>query len=269
MVRTRLRQVEQIGNSLAYDDNLNMGPGAEAQAGDTIASATVAAFVVSSSDNPSNGLANNVYTIVVRGNVALYGINANDQIVITGSSSNNGTYTVVSAIYESASVNSFNFDHTKIIVQEQLIQDLQVSAYAILKVDPNKNLRRDLDFIRTQLRKLNRTTNWYDDPLIDEIANATLQYKSISDENIQAGTSIDLIQTFRAGAPYLLAVYVNGQLLMPSVVDADNEIVITNDYTEYKADGTTPATTGETGRFIKVHFNILNSDIIQFKWVKL
>ena len=264
MARTRLRQVEQIGNSLAYDDTLNMGSAADGQAGDTITTGTAAAFVIAS----GNGLTNNVYSIIVRGNFAGYGINSNDQIIVTNSASNNGAYTIISATYASAN-SQYQFDHTQVIVLEQLIEDLNASASISFKVDPNKNLRRDLDFIRTQLRKLNRTTNWYDEPLVDSVSNAPLQYQSVTGQAIAAGDSIDLTQTFKAGTPYLMCTYVNGQLLVPSVVDSDHQVIVQNDYTEYQTDGNTPATTGEYGRYVKINFNILASDIIQFKWVQL
>lgn len=264
MARTRLRQVEQIGNSLAYDDYLNMGPAADAQAGDTIATGTISAFVVTSGAN----FPNTVYSIIVRGNYIGYGINSNDQVVVSNSASNNGTYTIISATYFSAT-EQFKFDHTKLIVEETLVQDLDVSATATIKADSNKNLRRDLDFIRTQLRKLNRTANWYDEPLADTVANAVLKYKVVTDQTIVAGTNIDLAENFKAGAPYIMCVYVNGQLLVPSIVDAENEISTQNDYTEYKTDGTTPATTGDSARYVKIHFNIVPSDVVQFKWVQI
>ena len=63
MVRTRIRQVEQIRSSYSYDDHLNMGSASEKQSGETIGTSgativnfpTVNTVVISGDGNTASG----------------------------------------------------------------------------------------------------------------------------------------------------------------------------------------------------------------------
>lgn len=251
MTRTRLRQVEQIRNSFAYDDNLNMGNSAggavEGQSG---------AFI-----GANNAIVSTTTTtIVVAEDLVSLGINADDQVTITGSASNDDTY-IITGI-------SFSTPNATITVNPTGLGGTTLAAggasgNAQANIDDHKNLSRDLDFIRTQLRKLTQKTNWYDDPLDDPTEN----FELVTGSAVSAGTEIILSgsKTFDAGEPYTFKVYVNGVLQLPSTVSS-NVVTISNDYTE--RDSTQPVGVGETGDRVAFTFDIIEDDLIQFKWSK-
>lgn len=251
MARTRLRQVEQVKNSLAYDDQLNMGnsagPGVEGQAGDNVG-------------NDNAIVSTTTSTIVVAQNLLELGLNADDEITISTSTSNDDTYIVTGV--------SFSSPNTTITVNGTGLGGTVLSAggasgNAQAKVDAEKNLLRDLDFIRTQLRKLTQKTNWYDDPLDDAAEN----YQLKTGDAYGANAEIILAdgKTFDAGEPYTFHVYLNGVLQLPSTVTA-NVVTTANDYAE--RDSTQPVGTDETGDRIAFTFPIDDTDLIQFKWAK-
>lgn len=251
MARTRLRQVEQIKSSFSYDDQLNSGDlagvGAEGQPSANIGANN--AIVTTSTS-----------TIVVAQNLITLGLNADDHVTIAGSASNDDTYIITSLSYSSPNttitVNSIGLNGTTLSAGG-------ASGNAQAKVDAEKNLQRDLDFIRTQLRKLNQTTNWYDDPLADPSAKFELKTGTA----YVAGTDIILSasETFDAGEPYTFKVYMNGQLMLPSTVSS-NVVIISNDYTERSGAG--PVGLGEVGDRVRFTFDIEAIDKIQFKWTK-
>ena len=214
MARTRLRQVEQVKNSFSYDDQLNMGnssgPGTEGQSSDSVGSSNA---IVSTTTS----------TIVVAEDLATLGLNAEDQVTISGSASNDDTYIITGV--------SFSSPNTTLTVNGTGLAGTTLAAGAAsgnaqAKVDPEKNLLRDLDFIRTQLRKLTQKTNWYDTPLQD----ATENFELVTGSAITAGTDIILSSslTFDAGEPYTFKVYLNGVLQLPSTVAA-NVVTTAND----------------------------------------
>lgn len=241
MARTRLRQLEQIRNSLAYDDNLNMAA-AEGQADSTIG--TPAAVIVSFTTS----------TIVVEGDYINAGANKDDSITVASASINNGTYKITNLSYNSG------LDETTVTVSSTLTAGAG-SGNATLKIDLNKNLRRDLDHIRTQLRLLGQTTNWYDPPMASDSVN----YQLVTGSAIAAGTDIVLTSDFDAGEPYTLKVYVNGVLMMPSTV-VSNAVSTAYDYEE--RDSSQPVGTSEVGTRVRFNFSLVASDIVQFKWTK-
>jgi hypothetical protein len=251
MARTRLRQVEQIRNSLTYDDQLNSGDsavaGAEGQPGTNIGANNA---IVSTTTS----------TIVVAQNLIILGANADDLVTIAGSTSNDDTYIITSL--------SYSAPNTTITVVGTGLNGTILSAggasgNAQVKVDSGKNLRRDLDFIRTQLRKLNQKPNWFDDPLADPTENYELKtgtaYAANTDIILSGG------KTFDAGEPYTFKVYLNGQLMLPSTVSS-NVVVLSHDYIE--RDSTQPVGIGEVGDRVRFVFDIENTDILQFKWAK-
>ena len=245
MVRTRLGQIEQIQSSYSYDDKLNMGPAAEGQPDDTIGVAT--ATIVNFST---------AHTVIVSGDYVSAGANINDEVVISGSTGNDGTFEISGLSYNST------LDQTDFTVVETLIIEAG-SGTATIKVDPVKNLSRDLDFIRTQLRKLNQTAHWYTNPLLAPIN----EYDLIT--GVTVSTGVDIVigggLTFDAGEPYTLKVFFNGQLLLPSEVSG-GIVVLSGDYEEHDATGLVEA--GETGDRIRFNFDVENTDLIQLKWTK-
>lgn len=246
MARTRLRQLEQIRNSLSYDDNLNMGSAAELQPGEIIGEERVAVLAANGGSK----------TISIAGNFVVLGANKGDQLVIELSNDTTVTYKITSLSYDAEN------DETDIVVEETLAASFE-EAFATIRVDNNKNLRRDLDFIRTQLRILNQKTNWYDTPL----GAAVAQYHLVTGETVAAEDHVALSSNFDAGEPYSLEVYLNGTLLLPSLVSvASHQIVIQNDYTEWS--NSQPVGTGEAGSRIQIHFPLTTNDILQFRWTK-
>ena len=136
----------------------------------------------------------------------------------------------------------------------------------LLAENPNKVLETDLNHIRTQLRLLNNpstgTTNWYDPP---EGQPVDMFNSQIESGTITAGTAIDVGGDFTAGSPYDLSVYLNGTLLLPSLIGAGPVITTQNDYQEVDSSGTL-VLVGQTGRKIKINFNLIAGDILQFVW---
>lgn len=247
MTRTRLRQLEQVSSSIVYEDNLNMGANAEGQPGANIETSLVA----DSFTAPS--------TIKLEENRTVSGLNADDQIMISGATNgaNNGTFTISTLSYDAGN------DLTVIIVSAvSLVTEAVTSALATTITDPKKNLRRDLDHIRTQLRILNQKPNWYDVPQAD----ATYKYELKTGSAIPAGTDIVLASNFDAGEPYTLKVYLNGQLLLPSTVSAGHVVTASYDYVE--RDSSQPATTLELGDRVRMNFDLVAVDLLQFKWSK-
>lgn len=242
MARTRLRQLEQIRNSLSYNDNLNMSS-AENQPGNSIGSTsgTLVSFTTS--------------TIVVPGNyVTANGANSSDRIAVSGSTSNDGTYDITNISYDGG------LNQTTVTVSATLVSEVGAGT-ASFTTDPNKNLRRDLDHIRTQLRLLNRTANWYDPPTEHDAAH----YELKTGTAYSAGTDIVLASQFDAGQPYTLKVFVNGLLMLASTVVA-NAVTVSYDYVERNA--TQPVGMTELGDRIRLNFDIVASDLLQFKWTK-
>lgn len=247
MTRTRLRQLEQVSSSIVYEDNLNMGANAEGQPGANIE----ASIVVDSFTAPS--------TIRLAGNRLPSGLNASDQVAISGASNeaNNRTFTISTLSYNSS------LDHTVIVVSAvSLATEATTSALATTITDPKKNLRRDLDHIRTQLRILNQKPNWYDAPQAD----ATYKYELKTGSAIPTGTDIILASNFDAGEPYTLKVYLNGQLLLPSTVSAGHAVTASYDYVE--RDSSQLAAALELGDRIRINFDLVAEDLLQFKWSK-
>lgn len=240
MARTKLRQLEQIKSSFTYDDQLNMGPGAEAQPSATIGSSQA---IVSTTAN----------TIVVAADLAAEGVNADDKAVISGSASNDGEYTITAI--------SYSAPNTTLTVEETIASPGGADGNVQVQADDTKNLSRDLDFIRTQLRKLNGTANWYDEPLADD----TVNYELVTGSAVSAGTDVVLGSDFDAGEPYTLKVFLNGQLLLPSSVSS-NVVVSENDYIERNA--SQPVGLGEIGNRVSFAFDLEATDIVQFKWSK-
>lgn len=251
MARTRLRQVEQVRNSFSYDDTLNMGnsagPGVEGQPGDSVGANNAIVSTTAS-------------TIVVAQDLVVLGLNVDDEVTVTGTASSNDTYVITGV--------SFSTPNTTITINPTGLGGTTFGnegavGSAQAKVDAEKNLLRDLDFIRTQLRKLTQKTNWYDDPLNDPTEN----YELVTGSAISAGTDIILSssKTFDAGEPYTFKVYLNGVLQLPSTVSS-NVVTTSNDYDE--RDSTQPVGLGETGDRIRFNFDIDDTDLIQFKWAK-
>lgn len=245
MARTRLRQLEQIRNSLSYDDNLNMGVAAEYQPGATIG---VAGVEVTAANGGSK-------TISIEGNYVVLGANKDDQLIVEVGEETT-TYKIVSLSYDAEN------DETDCVVAETLVGSFE-GATATIRVDNNKNLRRDLDFIRTQLRVLNQKTNWYDTPL----GAASAEYQMITGQTVAADGYVVLESNFDAGEPYSLEVYLNGALLLPSLVSTASQAITTqNDYTEWS--NSQPVGSGQLGTRIQIHFPLTTNDILQFRWTK-
>lgn len=128
------------------------------------------------------------------------------------------------------------------------------------------NLEEDLNYIRTQLRILNDpssggTTNWHDEP----VGLSVDMHSSQVETAVAAGTSIDVGGVFDVGDPYDLSVYLNGVLLAPSTVTGST-VITARDYREVDGDGN-PVSSG-TARHIKLNFDIVTGDIMQFVWTK-
>ena len=243
MARTRLRQVEQIRSSFSFDDDLNMGAAAEGQPGDSVgANNTIVSFGTTS-------------TLQVAEDLTALGLNVGDDIVVAGSMNNDGTYKIVSL--------SFSNPNTTVTVEGTpfLVEAAQGTAQAT--VDTDKNIARDLDYIRSQIKLLNQTANWYDPPAADPTEN----YEIITGDDRSAGYEFILSDslTFDAGLPYTFRVYLNGQLLLPSTVSS-NIVTVQNDYTE--KDVTQPVGSGETGDRFSFPFDVDATDIIQLRWTK-
>jgi hypothetical protein len=248
MSRTRLRQVEQIENSFVYDDALNQG--------DNSASST--------EGQPSGNIgANNAIlsttttTIVVAQNLVNLGVNVDDVVAITGSTSNDGTYRITAI--------AFSTNTTMTVETTSLDGSTNLSAStndgnAQAKVNPSKSLERDLNHIRTQLRKLNGTDDWFDNP-VDQGINA---FSTATGTSVTAGTPIDVGANYEAGPPYDLSVYLNGDLLAPSLITG-NSITTQRDYQEVDEDDVL-VEEGEIGRKIILNFDILSGDVFHFVW---
>jgi hypothetical protein len=249
MSRTRLRQSEQLESSFTYDDTLNQGDSSGVTT-EGQPSALVGAnnAVVSTTSS----------TIVVGQNLVILGVNSDDEVTIAGSTSNDGTYIITSLSYSSPNttltVNPITLDGSTTLSAGG------ASGTAQVQVDSTKNLERDLNHIRTQLKKLNKKPNWFDDPAdlpVDMFSYST----SIA---IASGTPTDVGGDYDAGTPYDLSVYLNGDLLLPSEI-LGNTIVTQNDYQELKSDDSL-AESGDIGRKVEFNFNIVSGDIIRFDW---
>jgi hypothetical protein len=223
-----------------------MGVGAEGQPGETLETGLDAYSFVSPS------------TVKVKGDRTLSGLNTNDQIVVTGGL-NGGTFNISALSYDGLT------DITTITVMEStIISDAYDSVSVVsTQIDPNKNLRRDLDHIRTQIRLLNRKPNWYDPPQADDV----VKYQLKTGTAYAAGEDIILSggEVFDAGQPYTLKVYLNGQLLLPSTISGTT-LITSYDYSERNASGYVGI--GAEGDRIRFNFEILSTDVIQFKWTK-
>lgn len=250
MSRTRLRQVEQIKNTSIYDDGLNQG--------DFSGSATEGQPSVSIGANNAI-VSTSTSTIVVAQNLVELGLNADDHVMISSSASNNDTYIITSLSYSSP--------NTTIAVNGTGLGGTTLSAggasgNAQGKVDPNKSVQRDLNHIRTQLRKLNQKPNWHDDP-----ANVPVSaYSSATNSPLPAYSSIDVGANYEAGSPYELNVYLNGVLLNPSIISS-NTIITQYDYQELDNNDEL-VEQGDIGRKIQINFNLLSGDLFQFVWNK-
>jgi hypothetical protein len=248
MSRTRLRQVEQIENSSVYDDGLNQGNGS----------------VASTEGQPGNNVGSNnailsttTTTIVVTQNLVSLGVNVDDVVTISGSTSNNGTYRITAI--------SFSTNTTMTVETTSLDGLVNLSAStndgnAQAKVNPSKSLERDLNHIRTQLRKLNGTDDWFDNPSNLPV-NAFFSSTGVAGP---AGTILDVGANFEAGTPFELSVYLNGNLLNPSVISG-NTITDQYDYQEMDSEENL-VEVGDIGRKIQINFDILSGDIFQFVW---
>ena len=124
------------------------------------------------------------------------------------------------------------------------------------------NVEDDLNHIRTQLKLLNQTTNWYDPPLALPVDT----FMSQTGSPILASTPIDVGGIFDAGSPYDLNVFLNGALLEPSTISS-GIITAPYDYQELDASDNL-VESGETGRKISVNFNLVSGDVMQFVWNK-
>ena len=255
MTRTRLRQLEQIRSSFgstdgyhaAYDDNLNMGIGCEVQPGDNIGSAFTA-FSFTAPD-----------TIVVTGDMTADGVNAADLVTMSGGT-NDGISGTVSTLSYAAGTNRTTITITN--RSADITTDASPATTVQAAADEDKNLLRDLNFIRTQLRKLNGTDDWYDNPAADPSAKYQLQLGSavVSDVLTLTGG-----ETYDAGPPYTMKVFLNGQLLLPSVVSGST-VTTAHDYTERV--GGTPTDSSTSANEILFNFAVDANDLIQLRWSK-
>jgi hypothetical protein len=248
MARTRLKQLEQVRSSLIYDDNMNMGAAAESQpAANVGTTATITSITAPD-------------TIIVSGNLVQLGINNSDKVTLTGGN-NDGIVATVSA----ASYNGTNDETTIVVVSpsSSLTTDAVPTTTLQATVDPYKNLSTDLNYIRTQLRKLNKRTNWYDNPLEDPVTDYQLitgTAYSVNQDIILPGS-----KTFDAGEPYTLKVYLNGQLMLPSTVSGG---VVTSQCDYVEKDSSGPVEVNEVGDRIAFAFAIYANDLIQLRWTK-
>jgi hypothetical protein len=132
-----------------------------------------------------------------------------------------------------------------------------------LAEDAGRVLESDLNHIRTQLKLLNQTPNWYDPPTGQPIDMFNAQIES---GPILAGTALDAGGEYDAGSPYDLSVFLNGVILLPSTISG-YVVTTSHDYQEVRANGTL-AQSGDLGRKIKLNFDLVSGDIIQFIWNK-
>jgi hypothetical protein len=237
MSRTRLKQLEQVRNSNQYDDQLNQSS-AEAQS-DALIGSSYSIDVVTSS------------TITVEQNLISLGLNKQDYIVISGSDNNDGTYIITDITYSSP--------NTIITLDGTLIVGGNLGSVQC-KADPAKSLDRDLNHVRTQVKKLVKRDHWYQSP-IDPVS----VYCSKITPAVSAQTPIDVGGIFDAGTPYDLNVFLNGALLLPSEISG-NTVVVERDYQELDSSNS-PIETG-AGRKIAINFDISPGDIIQIVWTK-
>jgi len=253
MTRTRLRQLEQIRSSLgntdgyhsAYDDNLNMGIGSEVQPGENIGSG----FTSVSFAAPD--------TIIVSGNVATLGVNPADVVTLTGGTNTGITGTIATLSYSSG------LDQTTFVIADRSADlTTETSALTTIQVtaDDDKNLLRDLNLIRTQLRKLNQTDDWFDEPTAD----AALKYELALGSTLSSDTlTLSGAETFTAGTPYTMKVFLNGQLQLASVVSGTT-VITAHDYVEQLTGTASEANANQ----IKFNFTINANDLIQLRWYK-
>lgn len=253
MARTRLRQLDTIKSSITYVDTLNSGDFAGASAeglpGDVIGTADAYVASVNAGTN----------SIVVDGNFDAYGANLNDRISLTGGT-NDGVIAIINSSSYIANINQTTFVVTTTSTSPILITDNSPSTSATITVDPVKNVERDLNFIRTQLRKLNQKPHWYSDPAGQPVD----MYSSAVTASVTAGTPIDVGGNYNAGIPYDLKVYLNGSLLFPSDIESDT-IVAQHDYQELD-NSNNLVDVGQVGRKIELNFNLFPGDILQFIW---
>ena len=189
MTRTRLRQVEQINNTSLYSDILhqgtNTGTATEGQPLDTIATGIVcniSGTTVTINSNDLTSLGVNVEDIIEVGS---------EQIDISNISvvSGNTTITLVSA------------------------PSAQSSQTITIKVNPVKSLDRDLNHVRTQLKKLNHANHWWNNPTMNGVSMFSSQTRTA----IFAGELIDVGGIYNAGDPFDLNIYLNGELIQASI----------------------------------------------------
>lgn len=245
MTRTRLRQLEQVISSETYNDDLNQhdnsGTATEGQPGGSITSSVDVVSITSTTK-----------TIIVSGDITDLGVNSSDEITISSSGSgNDGIYTVFSISYSSP--------NSTIVVEEDVPSDEgAISGGAAFTVDPKKNLERELNHIRTQLKKLNQTSSWY------EIGNIipAYAYSSKTQVSVSEGTAVDVGFTYDAGDPYDLQVFLNGEQLIPSTISGTT-VTTENDYQELDNDETN-VSDGNPGRKVAFNFDILAGDVLQF-----
>lgn len=248
MSRTKLRQVEQILSSEVYDDQLNQttgtGSATEGKAGATIGA-----------NNPIVSTTAN--TIVVGEDLISLGLNTDDTIVLSGTACD-GTYQITGLVFGSpnttVTVNPVSVEGVTLLVGQ--------SGNAQATIDSTKSVERDLNHIRTQIRKIAQTSNWYDPP---ETHGVNAFFSSTSTA-ISSGNSIDVGGNFDAGSPYDLSVFLNGELLMPSTISGGS---VTTEYDYQELDDNDDLVgSGEVGGKIAINFDIVSGDVLQFVWNK-
>jgi hypothetical protein len=79
------------------------------------------------------------------------------------------------------------------------------------------------------------------------------------------GSYIEVGAAFNAGAPYDLNVYLNGNLLLPSLITG-GAITTQNDYQE--CDSSNNYVESGVGEKIQINLDIMAGDVIQFVWGK-
>ena len=242
--RTKVGQTDQFLSSLGYDDNLNqasaeMQSGAFIESGVNVVAATTSGFKFS-------------------GNIGAFGVNKHDSLIISGNAAYNGTYEILSVTYSSQN------NETVIVVDDTLVANPALSGTtASFKIDDSKSLERDLNHIRSQLKILsNLDGSWYDTP----VNKPVYVYRTSTTVAKEAGVAIDVGFNFDAGDPFDLSVYLNGQLLTPSIVSG-GAILTQNDYQECDSQGNL-VNPGQIGRTIKINFALYLGDILQMIWNK-
>lgn len=242
--RTKVGQTDQFLSSLGYDDNLNqasaeMQSGAFIESGVNVVAATTSGFKFS-------------------GNIGAFGVNKHDSLIISGNAAYNGTYEILSVTYSSQN------NETVIVVDDTLVANPALSGTtASFKIDDSKSLERDLNHIRSQLKILsNLDGSWYDTP----VNKPVYVYRTSTTATKEAGVAIDVGFNFDAGDPFDLSVYLNGQLLTPSIVSG-GAILTQNDYQECDSQGNL-VNPGQIGRTIKINFALYLGDILQMIWNK-